>query len=151
VGNRVATLLAEHFGSMKELQKASVEELSEVNEIGPIIAQSVRDFLHNEFGRQAVEDLAELGVKMTAPKKPAAAAQGPLAGKTLVVTGTLEKYSREEIEKLIEELGGRAASSVSKNTDYLVAGDEAGSKLDKAKKLGVKVIGEAEFQKLIGR
>ncbi len=149
VGNRVAVLLAEHFGSMKELQKASVEELSEVNEIGPIIAQSVHDFLHSDFGKQTVDDLAALGVKMTAPKR--AAPTGPLVGKTLVVTGTLERYSRDEIEKLIEELGGRAASSVSKNTDYLVAGEEAGSKLDKAKKLGVKVIGEAEFEKLIGK
>jgi DNA ligase (NAD+) len=149
VGNRVAALLAEHFGSMKELQKASVEELSEVNEIGPIIAQSVHDFLHSDFGKQTVDDLAALGVKMTEPKR--AAPTGPLVGKTLVVTGTLEKYSRDEIEKLIEEFGGRAASSVSKNTNFLVAGEEAGSKLDKAKKLGVKVIGEAEFEKLIGK
>jgi DNA ligase (NAD+) len=149
VGNRVASLLAEHFGSMKELAAASEEQLSEVNEIGPTIAHSVYDFLHNEFGRAAIDDLAEQGVNMTAPKKSRAAATGPLAGKTLVVTGTLEKYSREEIEALIEQLGGRAASSVSKKTDYLVAGEEAGSKLDKAKKLGVAVLSEAEFQKLI--
>ncbi|HZZ28918.1 MAG TPA: NAD-dependent DNA ligase LigA [Pirellulales bacterium] len=147
VGNRVATLLAEHFGSMKELSAASEEELSEVNEIGPTIAHSVYEFLHNPFGRAAIDDLAEQGVNMTAPKK--SAATGPLAGKTLVVTGTLEKYSREEIEGLIEQLGGRAASSVSKKTDYLVAGEEAGSKLDKAKKLGVPILSEAEFNKLI--
>jgi DNA ligase (NAD+) len=149
VGNRVAALLAEHFGSMSEMRKASVEELSDANEIGPIIAKCVHDFLHSEFGRQTVDDLEAHGVKMTAPKR--AAADGPLAGKTLVVTGTLEKYGREEMEELITQLGGRAASSVSKKTDYLVAGEKAGSKLDKGKQLGVTILSEAEFDKLIGR
>lgn len=151
VGNRVATVLAEHFGSMKEIQKADEEQLSEVNEIGLIIAKSVHDFLHSDFGRKTIEALAEHGVKMTAPKPPPSAATGPLVGKTLVVTGTLEKYGREEIEELITKLGGRAASSVSKNTDYLVAGEKAGSKLDKARKLGVPVLSEKEFDKLIGQ
>lgn len=151
VGNRVATVLAEHFGSMKEIQQADEVQLSEVNEIGPIIAKSVYDFLHSDFGRKTIEALDEQGVKMTAPKPPASAATGPLVGKTLVVTGTLEKYGREEIEELITKLGGRAASSVSKNTDYLVAGEKAGSKLDKARKLGVPVLSEKEFDKLIGQ
>jgi DNA ligase (NAD+) len=151
VGNRVAALLAEHFGSMSELEKASAEELSEVNEIGPIIAKSVHEFVHSPFGKETIDDLALLGLDMSAPKKPRSAAEGPLAGKTLVVTGALEKFSRDEIEELIEQLGGRAASSVSKKTDYVVAGAEAGSKLDKAQKLGVKVLNEAEFEKLIGR
>jgi DNA ligase (NAD+) len=109
----------------------------------------VYEFVHSKFGSETVADLAAQGVNMTAPKKKAAT--GPLAGKTLVVTGTLEKYGREEIEQLIEQHGGHAASSVSKNTDYLVAGEKAGSKLDKAKKLGVAVISETEFEKLIGR
>jgi DNA ligase (NAD+) len=89
---------------------------------------------------------------MTAPKKAptSAATAGPLSGKTIVVTGTLEKYKREDIEALIEQYGGRATSSVSKSTDFLVAGEKAGSKLDKANKLGVRVISEAEFDKLIG-
>jgi DNA ligase (NAD+) len=151
VGNRVAAVLAEHFGSMKEIQKADEEQLSEVNEIGEIIAHSVHDFVHSEFGRKTIDDLAAQGVDMTAPKKSAAVANGPLAGKTLVVTGTLEKYNRDEIEELIEQLGGRAGSSISKKTDYLVAGEEAGSKLDKARKLGVPVISEKEFDKLIGK
>jgi DNA ligase (NAD+) len=88
---------------------------------------------------------------MTAPKKlvATAATAGPLSGKTLVVTGTLEKYTRQEIEELIEQHGGRAASSVSKSTDYLVAGEKAGSKLDKARKLNVRVISESEFEQLI--
>ncbi len=147
VGARVATVLAERFGSMDALLAASVEQLSETNEIGPIIAQSVFDFLHSKFGMETIEDLKSVGVKM----KSAAHAGGPraLEGKTLVVTGTLVKYSRDEIEELIARHGGHAASSVSKNTDYVVAGEKAGSKLAKAQELGVPVITEAEFERLL--
>jgi DNA ligase (NAD+) len=152
VGARVATLLAEQFGSIMALQAATEEELGEVNEIGPIIAKSVYEFLHSEAGQQTIDDLAALGIDMTAPLAARKeAASGPLAGKTLVVTGTLPTYGREEIEALIAELGGRAASSVSKKTDYVVAGEKAGSKLDKAQKLGVQILTEAEFNALIGR
>ena len=151
VGNRVAAVLAEHFGSMKELRHAAVEDLSTVHEIGPVIAHSVHDFLHSEFGGKTIDDLLALGIETTAPKRAAAAGDGPLAGKTLVVTGTLEKYGREEIEALIGQLGGHPAASISKKTDYLVAGEKAGSKLDKAKKLGVKILSEAEFDELIGK
>ncbi|MGD9721008.1 MAG: NAD-dependent DNA ligase LigA [Pirellulales bacterium] len=148
VGARVASVLAEHFHGMDKLREASVEELSEINEIGPIIAASVHHFLHSAFGKRTIDDLDALGVKMTAPR---AARQHTTAleGKTFVVTGTLEKYSREQIEELITNLGGRPASSVSKNTDYVVAGDKAGSKLDKARQLGVTVLSEREFDDLI--
>ncbi len=149
VGVRVATLLAEHFGSMDALSAAGEEELSEVMEIGPVIAHSVHDFLHSKFGEQTIVDLQTAGVEMTAPKKARAEQTGVLAGKTLVVTGTLAKYSRDEAEALIAQHGGRAASSVSTKTDYVVAGEKAGSKLDKAQKLGVRVLSEAEFEKLI--
>jgi DNA ligase (NAD+) len=151
VGNRVAAVLAEHFGSIEELQAASVDELSEVMEIGPVIAKSVHEFVHGDFGKETIRDLKQSGMDMTAPKKAAAATaqEGPLAGKNLVVTGTLEKYKRDEIEELIATHGGRATSSVSKNTDYVVAGENAGSKLDKAQKLGIKVLNEAEFDQLI--
>jgi DNA ligase (NAD+) len=152
VGARVAAVLAEHFGSMDALVAASEEELSRVMEIGPVIAASVFEFLHGDFGRETIADLKSAGVDMTAPKSliAAAAKNGPLAGKTLVVTGTLADYSREQIEELIVQHGGRATSSVSKSTDYVVAGEKAGSKLDKAQKLGVPVLSEAEFKKLIG-
>jgi DNA ligase (NAD+) len=150
VGARVATTLAEHFGSMDELQSASDEDLSNVEEVGPVIAESVHEFLHSKRGEQAVQKLREAGLDMTAPKKAAIAVEGPLAGKTLVVTGKLAKYKREEIEALIVQHGGRAGSSVSKKTDYLIAGEKAGSKLEKAKSLGVQVISEAEFDRLIG-
>jgi DNA ligase (NAD+) len=147
VGARVAAVLAEQFGSMDALMAADVERLSETNEIGPIIAQSVFDFLHSQFGTETIEDLKGLGVKV----KSAARAGGSraLEGKTLVVTGTLSKFGRDEIEELITQHGGHAASSVSKNTDYLVAGEKAGSKLAKAEQLGVRVITEAEFERLL--
>jgi DNA ligase (NAD+) len=151
VGTRVATTIAEHFGSMDALLAASEEDLSNVEDVGPVIAESVYRFLHSEHGKRAIRALREAGLDMTAPKKltVTAATAGPLSGKTLVVTGTLEKYSREEIERLIEQHGGRATSSVSKSTDYLIAGEKTGSKLEKAKKLGVAILSEVEFDDLL--
>jgi DNA ligase (NAD+) len=153
VGARVATSLAEHFGSMDELLAASEEDLANTEDVGPVIAGSVYGFLLSEQGRRAIGRLRDAGVDMTAPKKSpsTSATAGPLSGKTLVVTGTLEKYTREQIQTLIEQHGGRATSRVSQSTDYLVAGEKAGSKLDKARSLGVTVISEAEFNILLGR
>jgi DNA ligase (NAD+) len=150
VGTRVAAVLAENFRDMDELTRADEQRLAQVNDIGDIIARSVYEFLHSEHGRETIEDLRRVGVQMNSLSAAADAGPGPLAGKTLVVTGTLTKYSRDEIEDLIRQHGGRAASSVSKKTDYLVAGEKAGSKLDKAQDLGVMVIDEAEFERLIG-
>jgi DNA ligase (NAD+) len=149
VGGRVASILAEHFGSIDELLKATEEELGEVNEIGPVIAKSVFEFLNSDFGSQTIADLKSLGLDITAPRTPAKNQDGRLAGKTLVVTGTLSHYSREEIEELIAQHGGRAAASVSKKTDYVVAGEKAGSKLKKAQELGVAVISEEDFRALV--
>ncbi|MBL9122100.1 MAG: NAD-dependent DNA ligase LigA, partial [Planctomycetaceae bacterium] len=149
VGTRLSNVLAEHYGSIEALSAAALEELSEVNEVGPIIAQSVFEYLHSTQGAQTIADLQSVGVKTTAPQRAVAAAVGPLAGRTLVVTGTMAKYKREEIEEMIVQAGGRAASSVSKNTDYVVAGEKAGSKLTKAQQLGVKVITEDEFEALL--
>ncbi|HEY5311010.1 MAG TPA: NAD-dependent DNA ligase LigA [Pirellulales bacterium] len=148
VGARVGTTLAEHFGSVEAMQPAQLDELAEVPEIGPIIARSVYDYLHSAEGQRELAELAAAGVHMTGPKRPAAKL-GALAGKTLVVTGTLTKYKRDEIEALIARHGGRAASSVSKKTDYVVAGENAGSKLEKAQQLGVAVLSEAEFDELL--
>ena len=149
VGSRVATVLAERFGSIDALLAATVEQLSDTNEIGPIIAQSVFDFLHSKFGMKTIDDLKSVGVGMESTTTTG----GPraLEGKTLVVTGTLQKYGRDEIEELIARHGGHAASSVSKKTDYLVAGEKAGSKLAKAQELGVPVITEEEFERLLQR
>jgi DNA ligase (NAD+) len=151
VGARVATTIAEHFGSMDDVLAASEEDLANVEDVGPVIAKSVYHFLQSENGQRAIRRLRESAVDMTAPRKTpeTTATAGPLSGKSIVVTGTLEKYSREEIESLIARFGGRATSSVSKSTDFVVAGEKAGSKLDKAQKLGVRVISEAEFDEMI--
>lgn len=151
VGRSVAMILADEFGSIEKLEAATVAELNEVEEIGDIIAESVHEFLHGEFGSNIVTRLKEVGVKMTSDRPPRAErGEGVLEGKTFVVTGTLQNYKRDEIKSLIEELGGRTSSSISKKTDFLVAGEKAGSKLAKAEKLGVKVLSEDEFAAMIG-
>jgi DNA ligase (NAD+) len=149
VGNRVASILAETFGSMDALQEADIEQLSEINEVGPIIAQSVYEFLHSGYGDRMIHRLAEAGVSLQAAMSDATLSNQSLAGKTFVVTGKLEKYTRDEIHALVEQHGGRATSTISGSTDYLVAGEKAGSKLEKAKSLGVTVLSETEFESLI--
>ena len=149
VGNRVATILADEFGSIDKLREASVEQISEIHEIGDTIAQSVFDYFHDEFGKKEIEGLRAAGVSLTQNAKSNSTAPGPLTGKSLVVTGKLVKYTRDEIHELIETNGGRAASTVSSKTDYLIAGEKAGSKLQKAEKLGVIVLSEDDFHALI--
>ena len=148
VGPRVAMLLARRFPSIDALRQAPVEELAAVHEIGDVIAASVHDWLASDYGRGVIDHLAAVGVTMEVPAEERAS-DGPLTGKTLVVTGTLARYTRQEAEAAIQQAGGRAASSVSKKTDYLVAGEEAGSKLAKAEKLGVTVLDEASFEQLL--
>ncbi|XZE18393.1 NAD-dependent DNA ligase LigA [Pirellulaceae bacterium SH449] len=145
VGQRVAQILARRFNDIDSLMAADLETLSSVDEIGPIIAKSVFDFFQSSEGQEIVSQLRASGVSLMASEEDKVDSSGTLAGKTLVVTGTLRKYSRDEIERLIERLGGRASSSVSKKTDFLVAGEDAGSKLEKAKGLGVAILTEAEF------
>jgi DNA ligase (NAD+) len=150
VGESMAFALAQSMPSIDELLAASEERIASVAGIGPVRARSIHEFLHGEAGQQLVKDLRELGIKVT-EEVVAVPRRSEIAGKTLVVTGTLQKYKRNEIEDLIKQLGGKAAGSVSKKTDYVVAGEEAGSKLDRARELGVKVLTEAEFDKLIGQ
>ena len=150
VGARVATVLAQRFRSINAIFAASVEELSQIDEVGPVIAQSVFSFLHSDYGRRTLQRLAEVGVVQSHPEPAGEAAVSQvLAGQTVVVTGKLQHYTRDELHAIIERHGGRAASSVSKNTDYVVAGEKAGSKLAKAQQLGVAVLSEAEFLKLV--
>ncbi len=153
VGESMAELLADEFGSLDDLLAASEEQLAQVKGFGPKRAQSVYEFFHSAEGKKLVAEFRELGLKLTQPKKaaPKGLSGDVLAGKTLVVTGTLSRYSREAIEALIKQLGGKAVGSVSKKTDFVVAGEKAGSKLDKAKELGVKVLSEDEFDKMIGK
>jgi DNA ligase (NAD+) len=146
VGTRVAKILATSFADLDALVAASEEQLAKINEIGPVIAKSVFEFFHTEYGESLAAELKELGVSLIGEVR---AAGGALSGKTLVVTGTLTKYTRDEIQAAITRAGGRASSSVSKKTDYVVAGAEAGSKLAKAKQLGVSVLTEVEFERLL--
>jgi len=140
VGERTAELLASEFGSMDELKKASREDLERVQEVGPKVAASVHDFFANEQNRALIQRLAELGLKMTAEKKQRTT---QLEGLTFVLTGTFPTLSREEAKEKIEAAGGKVSGSVSKKTNYVVAGEEAGSKLVKAQELGIPVIDEA--------
>ena len=146
VGERTAQFLAEAFGSMDALMKASEEELQQVNEIGPRVSASIREFFDEPKNVALVERLREAGLTFKGHKKQRATT---LAGKTFVLTGSLERHTRDEAKKLIEDAGGRVSGSVSKKTDYVVAGAEAGSKLDKARELGVTVIGEKEMEELV--
>ena len=147
VGERTAQFLAEHFGSMEALSNASVEELQDVGEVGPKIAESIAEFFSNSANKKLVERLGKAGLAFKGQKKERGT---KLAGKTFVLTGTLAKYTRDEAKKMIEDAGGKVTGSVSKKTDYIVAGADAGSKLDKAKELGVPVIDEKEMEKLAG-
>jgi DNA ligase (NAD+) len=146
VGERTAEFLAAHFGSMDALMAATEAELLEVEEVGPRIAHSIVEFFAEEKNRTLIERLREAGLQFTGEKKVRGT---KFAGMTFVLTGTLPTYSRDDAKKMIEDEGGKVSGSVSKKTSYVVAGAEAGSKLDKATALGVKVIDEAELLRLL--
>ncbi|MDO9286622.1 MAG: NAD-dependent DNA ligase LigA [Aquabacterium sp.] len=150
VGETTAKDLARHFGSLDRIMDASVEQLLQVNDVGPIVASSIRTFFDQPHNREVVEQLRAAGIHWSEGEGAVdSAAPQPLAGKTLVLTGTLPTLSRDEAKALIEAAGGKAAGSVSKKTSYVVAGDEAGSKLDKARELGVPVLDEAGLRALL--
>ena len=130
--------------------KSSEQRLARIPGAGPVVAKSVNQFLHSETGRKTIEELRSFGVQMKEEKVGADKHGTELAGKTLVVTGTLERFTREEIEDLIRQRGGQVSSSVSHKTRYVVVGKEPGSKLEKAQALGIDVLSEEEFLKLIG-
>ena len=149
VGTRVAAILADHFANMDEMYEASAADLAEIHELGEIIAQSIFAYLHGEFGKAAIDALRDVGVDMSSATARGHSSEGRLSGMSLVVTGKLNSHTREEIHALIASHGGRATSSVSQSTDYLIAGEKAGSKLAKARKLGVQVISETDFAALL--
>lgn len=146
VGSEVARELAARFGSMERLRKATVEELTAIDTIGAKIASSIVSYFSREENNQLIDRLAALGVNMVENKTEGSQ---PLAGLTFVLTGTLEQFSRQEAEEILRSLGAHVAGSVSKNTDYVVAGEKAGSKLAKAQQLGVKILNEQQFIEII--
>jgi len=147
VGSRSAQVLADQFGSLEALMDASLEELQVTEQVGPVMAESVYRYFRDPRRRAVIEDLLAAGVRPEPPvrKKPV----GKLQGKTIVVTGTLKNFTRQEIEQAIRDAGGKVSSSVSKKTDFVLAGEDPGSKLEKAQGLGVEVIGEEQFLKMV--
>jgi DNA ligase (NAD+) len=146
VGVHLAKVLARQFGSLEELAKAGREELLAIHEVGTQVADSILRFFEAPHNREILAKLEQAGVE---PRREARLAGGPLSGRTFVFTGTLELFNRKQAQEMVERLGGRAAGSVSKKTDYLVAGSTAGSKRDKAEGLGIPILTETEFIKMI--
>src|SRR5690348_1064611 len=149
VGERTGELLAEHFGSLEKIAEASEEQLTEVHEIGPKVAASIAEFFSEKANRDLIKRLRDADLKMKEERQ--APRDTRLAGKSFVFTGTLERHTREDAGALVVSHGGKVISSVSKKTDYVVVGADPGSKYDKAKSLGVPILDEAAFEKLIGK
>jgi DNA ligase (NAD+) len=149
VGERTAGILAKHFGSLENLSKATTQELDDVPEIGLTVAQSVRDWFDDDGNRGLCDRLRGAGVKTKLERSNDGEVDDRFAGKQFVLTGKMESFTRDEARSLIEARGGRVNSSVSKKTDYVIAGEEAGSKLDKATELGVSIVDEEAFKKMI--
>ncbi len=151
VGETTAKDLAKHFGSLGRIVDASVAQLLEVGDVGPVVAQSIRTFFDQPHNREVVQQLRACGVTWDETGALADAGPKPLAGKTLVLTGALPSLTRDEAKAMIEAAGGKVTASVSKKTDFVVAGAEAGSKLDKARELGVTMLDEPGLRELLGR
>ena len=150
VGEATAKDLAKYFGSVDRLMDAPIEELLTVNDVGPVVAQSIRQFFGEPHNREVVEQLRACGIHwLETGGIAAAASNSPFAGKTVVLTGTLSAMSRDDAKDKLELLGAKVSGSVSKKTDFVVAGAEAGSKLSKAQELGVAVLDEAQFLQML--
>jgi DNA ligase (NAD+) len=149
VGERTAQILAETFGSLDVIANAGMEELQKADEVGPKVAHSIRQFFGEPRNQALVEQLREAGLRFDHPIRPRKA-EGPLEGLTFVLTGTLPNLTREDAKARIEAAGGKVTGSVSKKTDFVVAGEDAGSKLDKAQTLGVPVLDEKQLVEKLG-
>jgi DNA ligase (NAD+) len=150
VGSGGAELLAEHFHSLENLAEATEGEIEAIEGIGPTIAHSVKEFFEHSQNRQLIQDLRLLGVRLEDEGKPKESLAPTLSGKTFVITGTLASLERKEAEQQIKRRGGKVTSTVSKKTNYLVRGENPGSKLDRAQELGITILNEAEFRGLLG-
>jgi DNA ligase (NAD+) len=152
VGQHVARLLADHFGSLDALMAADEERLLEIHEIGPEISRSVERFFREEGNQRVIARLLESGVEIQAlVREDKPAGDSPFAGKSVVFTGGLSRWGRDDAKRRVETLGGRVTSGVSKKTDFVVAGTDAGSKLEQARSLGVKIMTEEEFERFAGK
>ena len=149
VGERTGQLLANHFGSLDKLANATAEELVEAEEVGPRVAEAIQEFFHEERNREVIKKLRDAGLRFEQEQKRKA--DGKLTGKQFVLTGTLPTYTRDQAKQMIEESGGRVVGSVSKKTDYVVAGADPGSKLEKARTLGITILDEAGLRELLNR
>ena len=145
VGKETAGVLAGEYGTLENLMNANAEELSEIEGIGEIIAQDLYEFFRKDENIRMIEELKSLGVE---PAPPAENISDEFKGKTFVLTGTLQNFTRDEASEIIKKMGGKTSSSVSKNTSFVLAGENAGSKLDKAEKLGVIILSENDFIKM---
>ena len=145
VGAKTAKVLASHFGTMDALKMATAEEMVSINEIGGVIANSVAHYFSQEANGELIADLRAQGLLMELPKAQQKESTSPLQGKTVVLTGTLHQLTRTQAQELLEQLGAKVTGSVSKNTDFLIAGEKAGSKLDKAQQLGVPILSESDL------
>ena len=150
VGASGARRLAEHYEDIDALMYASADELAQIEDVGTVTALSICEFLHSDAGRRVVDELKQAGVNLIAPSGVSTqAADSPFAGKTIVITGTLEDFGREELADKLINLGAKVAGSVSKKTDLVIAGEKAGSKLDKAQELGVEVWDEQQLLQVL--
>jgi DNA ligase (NAD+) len=149
VGERTGQLLASHFGSLDKLARATPEELVEAEEVGPRVAEAIQEFFHEERNREVIKKLRDAGLRFEQEQKRKA--DGKLTGKQFVLTGTLPTYTRDQAKQMIEESGGRVVGSVSKKTDFVVAGADPGSKLEKARTLGITILDEAGLRELLNR
>ena len=147
IGDHLASVLASNFGSIDNLAKQTQEQLVEVNEIGPIVADSIVEYFHDKRNQEILNKLKHFGVVF--PEEKVSTKDGKLNGKTFVLTGALDTLTRSEAKKEIEKRGGRVTSSVSKNTDYVVVGTDPGSKYDNAVKLNIAILDEDKFKKLL--
>jgi len=148
VGEKTAKLLEEHFESLEDLMKASYNQLVSIPEIGDKVAYSIIHFFKDEHNRKIIEKLRAAGVNFRR-KKEVKEGEKPLAGKTFVFTGELDRFTRSEASSIVESLGGKVSSSVSRKTDFVVVGKNPGSKYQKAQQLGVKILNEEEFLQLL--
>jgi DNA ligase (NAD+) len=151
VGEATASSLAQYFGRFDNLLAADTEELQQVPDVGPIVAKRIADFFAEPHNRDVIQTLVDRGVKWPESEPAGLVSEGPLSGKTFVLTGTLANMTRDQAKEEIVSLGGKVTGSVSKKTDFVVYGDKAGSKLAKAEKLGVATMTEEEFQDLLNQ